>query len=126
MDFLLVTLRQCLHEAVVPMCCHTGHDTPSRHSIQQQDQPVIVLSIDMEHHYYWKLHNCSILCLGPDPIVKSFPDLPLTPANTQLYDAVLVVVSQKIGRKCIVPTKYHICGVQITYAICSTTATSYE
>ena len=29
-----------------------------------------------------------------DPIGKSFPGLPHTPATTQLYDAVMVVVSQ--------------------------------
>ena len=31
---------------------------------------------------------------------KSFPDLPHTPANAQLYDAGMVVVSQKLSRKC--------------------------
>ena len=33
--------------------CHaadTGHDIPTRHSKQTQDQPIIVLSIDVEHH----------------------------------------------------------------------------
>ena len=33
--------------------CHaadTGHDTPSRHSIQTKGRPVVVLSIDVEHH----------------------------------------------------------------------------
>ena len=46
-------------------------------------------------------------CLGSDPIGKSFPDLPHTPSNAQLYDAVVVVASQKLGRKCTVglPTK---------------------
>ena len=34
-----------------------------------------------------------------DPTGKSFPDLPHTPANAQLYDAVMVVVSWKLGRK---------------------------
>ena len=34
---------------------------------------------------------------------KSFPDLPHTPANAQLYDAVMVVVSQKHSRKCTIP-----------------------
>ena len=32
---------------------------------------------------------------------KTFPDLPNTPANVKLYDA---VVGQKLGRKCTVPT----------------------
>ena len=36
---------------------------------------------------------------------KSFPDLPKTPANVQLYDAVMVVVSQTLGRNCTVPAK---------------------
>ena len=30
---------------------------------------------------------------------KSFPDLPHRPANVQIYDAVMVVVSRKLGRK---------------------------
>ena len=39
------------------------------------------------------------------PIDKSFPDLPHTPAKAQLYEAVMVVVSQKFGRKYTVPTE---------------------
>ena len=38
-----------------------------------------------------------------DQTGKSFPDIPYTPA--QLYDAVIVVVSQRPGRKCTVPAK---------------------
>ena len=34
------------------------------------------------------------------PDLEILHDLPHTPANTQLYDAVIVVVSQKLGRKC--------------------------
>ena len=36
---------------------------------------------------------------------KSFPDLPHSPANAQLYDANMVVVSQKLGRECTVPPR---------------------
>ena len=32
-------------------------------------------------------------------------DLPQTPANAQLYDAIIVVISQKLGRMCTVPTE---------------------
>ena len=35
-----------------------------------------------------------------------FPDLLHTPANAQLYDSVMVVVSQKLGRKCTVPIEF--------------------
>ena len=79
------------------MCCthecnatDTGHDTPSRHTIQPRGQPVVVLSIGVERHT--GIH---------DPIVKSFPDVPHTPADAQLDD-VMVVVSRKLGRKCTV------------------------
>ena len=34
---------------------------------------------------------------------KSFPHLPHTSANAQLYDVDMVVVSQKLGRKCTYP-----------------------
>ena len=37
------------------------------------------------------------------PIGKSIPDLPHTPAKAELYDAVMMVISQKLGRKCTVP-----------------------
>ena len=33
------------------------------------------------------------------PERESYPDPPHTPANAQLYDAVMVVVSRKLGRK---------------------------
>ena len=46
-----------------------------------------------------------ILNLRQHPTGKSFPELPHTPANAQHYDVVLVVVSQKLGRKCTVPAE---------------------
>ena len=49
-----------------------------------------------------------------------------TPANAQMYDAVVVVVSQKLGRKCTVPTVSWTCGVPIHYAIRSPTAASFH
>ena len=71
------------------------------YSIQTQGQPVIVLPIDFELHN--GIHNYLYYCLGSDLIEKSFFDLPHTSANAQLYDAGMVVVSQKLGRKCRVP-----------------------
>ena len=76
--------------------CHaadTGHDTPSRQSIKIQGRTVVVLSIGLERHT--GIHNYPFYCLGSDPIGKSFH----TPANAQLYDAVMVVDSQNLGRK---------------------------
>ena len=100
------------HIATVPACssgtfdqcvatqeCHaadTGHDTPPHHSIQTQSRPVAVLSIDVGRHT--GIHSYPFSCLGSDLTGESFPDLPHTPANTQLYDAVMVVVSQKLGK----------------------------
>ena len=93
----------------------TGRDTPPSHSIQTQDitpNPVTVnrhmadlslwyiLIIDVERHT-WK-HNNPILYLGSNPIGKSFPDLPRHAA--QFHDAIMVV-SQKLGRKCTVPSE---------------------
>ena len=66
----------------------TEHDAPPHHSIQTQGQPVVVISIDVECHA--GIHNYPFQCLGSDPIRKSFPDLPHTPANAQLYDANIV------------------------------------
>ena len=80
--------------------CHaanTGHDTPSRHSIQKQDRPVVVLFIVVGRHT--GIHNYPFKYLGSEPIGESFPDLPHTRANAQHYDADMVVVSQKLGRK---------------------------
>ena len=74
----------------------TGHDTPSHHSIQTRGRHVPVLSIDVERHT--GIHSYPFLCLGLDPTVKSFPELPHTPANAQLY-GVMVVVSLKLGIK---------------------------
>ena len=36
---------------------------------------------------------------------SKYASFPHTPGNTHLYDAVMVVVSQKLGRKCTVPTR---------------------
>ena len=82
--------------------CHaadTRHYTPPRHSIQTQGRPVVVLSIDVERHT-----GIHFNVLEQTPTRKSFPNLPHIPAIAQLYDAVMVVVSQKLGRKCTVPT----------------------
>ena len=79
--------------------CHaadTGHDTPPRHSIQKRGRPVAVLSIYVERRT--GIHN-PFLSLESDSVGKSFPDLPHTSANGQLYDAVMVVVSRKLGTK---------------------------
>ena len=61
-----------------------------------------MLSIDVERHT--GIHNYPRNCLGSDPIAKCFPDVPHTTANAQLYDIGMVVVSQKLGRKCTVAT----------------------
>ena len=50
----------------------TGNDTPPRHSLQTQGRPVVVLSIDVEHHTV--IYNYTFQCLGSDPIGKSFPN----------------------------------------------------
>ena len=100
------------HFTTTPTCCsgtltnvlpHRNgmpHDTQPRHSIQTRARPVAVLSIGVER--YTGIHNYPILCLGRDPTRKSFTDLPHTPANVRLYDAGMVVISQKLGRKCTV------------------------
>ena len=58
----------------------------------------------------------------------SFRNLPHTPANAQLYDAGMVVVSRKHGRMYTVPTVVGLepgtCGVWIHYPIRSPTAAS--
>ena len=72
---------------------------PPRHSIQRHGQPGVVLFIEFECHT--GIHNYPDL--GLDPTGKSFHDLPHTPANAQLYDAVMVVVSQKLSRKSTIP-----------------------
>ena len=82
---------------VLPLRIVIPHNTPPRHSIQTQGRPVVVLQIDVERHTW--IHNYPLRCLGSYPIEKSFSDLPHTAANAQLYDAVMVVVSQKLGRK---------------------------
>ena len=57
--------------------------------------------------------------LSYDPAGPRTRDLPLGQPDAQLYDAVMVVVSQKLGRKCTVPTEPGTFGVRIHYAICS-------
>ena len=61
-----------------------------------------------------------------DPIGKSFPELPHTQVNAQIYDAVMVIISQKLGRKCTVTTEFELRTnvVQIHYVICSPTGAS--
>ena len=50
-------------------------------------------------------YTTSNQCLGSDPTRKSFPDLSQTIANAQLYNAVMMVVSQKLSRRCSVPAE---------------------
>ena len=77
----------------------TGHDNPHCNSKQTQGRPVIVLSIDVERQIV--IHNSQL------PILMSWvrPDRKILPrpsthtANAQIYDAVMVVVSQRLGRK---------------------------
>ena len=67
------------------------------HSIQTRGLPVAVLSIiDVERHA--GIHSYPFLMSWWDPTGKSFHDLPHTPANAQ-RDAVMVVISRKLGRK---------------------------
>ena len=94
----IATLPSCSSVNVLPL------DMTHRHSIQTQGWPVVVLSIDVERHT--GIHNNPLLCLWADPIGKSFLDLPHTPVNAQLYDAVILVVIQKLGRKCTVPVQF--------------------
>ena len=104
-----VILWRCLLVAVVfwLMCCHTG--MPCRHRTWHLDPSnykdiviVIVLSIDVER--YTGIHIYPFWYLGSDTIGKSFSNLLHTPANTQLYDVDMVVVTQKLGRKCTIIT----------------------
>ena len=78
-------------------------DMTHRHSIQTQGRPVVVLSIDVERHT--GIHNNPLLCLCADDR-EIFVGLPHTPVNAQLYDAVILVVSQKLGRKCTVTVQF--------------------
>ena len=104
------------HIEKVP-ACSSGTLTnvlPHRNAmLQTQDttpHPVTVcrLGVDLSLCYplCYPLWNVTLectathfICLGSDPTGKSFPDLPHTPANAQLYDAVLVVASGKLSRK---------------------------
>ena len=61
------------------------------------------VSIDVERHT--GTHNYPFTCLESNPIGKSFHDLLNTQANTQLNDADIMVVSQKLGRNCTIPTE---------------------
>ena len=78
--------------------------TPHPVTGYRQGRPVVVLSLDVECHT--EIHYYPIFtCLGSDPIGKSFPDLKHKQVNAQLYNAVMVVVSQKLGRKCTISTE---------------------
>ena len=68
-----------------------------------QSRPV-VLSIDMEHNT--GIHNYPFECLGSDQIVKILPR-PYTHTNKHsTLSWFYGVVSQKLGRKCTVPTRF--------------------
>ena len=106
------------------MCCHRGmpcrrhriwHPTPSQYTGTG-------LSIGVERHT--GIHNYPFQCLWANLIGKSFPDLPHIPANVQLNDAVMMVVSRKLGGKRTVPTGSWTRGVRIYDAIHSPTAAS--
>ena len=60
---------------------------------------------DMTPHLFRAYRHRADLSLCYSLIGKIFPDLPHTPANAQLYDAVIVVVSKKLGRKCTIPAE---------------------
>ena len=66
----------------------TGHDTPSRHSIQTQVQPVVVLCIDVER--YTGVHNFHFNVVGLDH--------PHTSKRSNIW--CWYAGSQKFGRKC--------------------------
>ena len=83
----------------MPQRHRTWH--PTRHRIQTRGQNV-VLSNDVER--YTGINNFPLLCFGSDPIGKSFLHLSHTPANAQIYDTDMVVVSWKLIRKCTVTT----------------------
>ena len=57
----------------------------------------LLLSIDVDRHT--GIHSLPIVMSWVRPIGKSFPDLPRTPTNTQLYDDVMLVTNQKLSRK---------------------------
>ena len=62
-----------------------------------------------------------------DPTKNFFPNLSHThTGNAQLYGAVVVEFSEKLGRNILYPPSYElwICGVRIHYTNCSTTAAS--
>ena len=129
--FEVISLR-CLLVAVVlwPMCCHTGmpcrrHRTWHRTPPQYTDTgPTYRCAIHGTSHWNTQL-PISMSWMRPD--LKSFPDLPHKPPNAQLYDAVIVVASQKL-----VPYTYQpglepgTCGVRIHYTTRSPTAASLE
>ena len=83
----------------------TWHPTWSQYSMQTQVQPVVVPSIDVEHHtkIHWEI----------------LPDLRHTPANPQVYTAVMVVVSQKFSKSLpyLPGLEPGTCNVWIHYAI---------
>ena len=96
-----------------PMCCHTA--IPFRRHSVWHPRPVTVyrhmadlsmcylFTIDLEtSHWNTQLPNCPMSCVRPDR--ETLPR-PSAHTSTQLYDAVMVVVSQKLGRKCTVPSE---------------------
>ena len=107
-----VISRRCLLVAVVlwPMCCHTGmscHRHRTQHSTLSQytdTGPTCRCAIHWCGTSHWNT-QLPILMSWVRPDLEILPDLPHTPANAQFYDAVIVVVSQKLGRKCTVPTE---------------------
>ena len=84
----------------------TVHDIPPRH-----DTLMTVYrhraDLSLCYPFMWSVTveytNTNFNVLGKIPIWKSFPDRPHPPANSQLYDANMVVVCRKLGRKCTVP-----------------------
>ena len=80
--------------------CHaadTGHDTPSRHSIQTQGRPVAVLSIDVERHT--GIHTATNLnVLGKTRPGNHPPTFPTVP-TVSLKDK---YTNFEVGLKCII------------------------
>ena len=74
-----------------------------RHSIQTRGRPVAVLSFDVTLEYT----TTHLTVSGQTQSRNPSPALHKHAANAQLYDSVTVVVavSQKLGRKCIIPSE---------------------
>ena len=89
------------HIATVPACNSvTRHPTPSYYT---DTGPTCRCAIQWCDTSHWNT-QLPISMSGKNTIGKSLPDLPHIPANVQLYDAVMVVVSRKLGIKCTAPT----------------------